>query len=723
MNISLALRNSIIAGVFLLLFVPLVISETMAFPYITGKNFSFRILVEILFAGWVVLAVFDARYRPRASFILAGLSALVLWMLFANLFSENVFKSFFSNFERMDGWITLLHIFLYYIVAISVFTKESLWWWFWHISILVATVIGVIGLADVWQYITTGVGESRVFATLGNPIYLAVYSLFHIFIAAMYMAQRSLKWHTLSLYVSFIVLQISLVYFSATRGTILGLLGGAFLGALLLSFFSEKKTVRMLGVGLFASVIFLVGAFFLAKESAFVQESPVLGRLASISLEDNTTKARLMNWQMAFEGVKERPIVGWGQESYNYVFNKYYNPQMYAQEQWFDRAHNVFFDWLIAGGVPALLLYLSLYAFALYYLWFYKREGALFSNTERAILTGLLAGYAFHNLFVFDILVSLFFFASVLAYIHTRVTPDNASLFAHVEISRSTALDIFAPIVLVLLVVCVYTLNVPGIQNAKDAIRVSVLEARGDIPGTREIFEEVYARGHIGRQEIAEQMTQMAYRVARKSEISQEERNAVIQSARAMMEQEITHAPNDARLYLFLGSFLTNIGMLEEGRKYLLKAHQLSPKKQTILFELGLNSINQNDIETGLGYLEDAFMSAPEFAQARILYAIGLMFADRIAEAESILTEGFGTAVVDDENLLRAYARKGFWAQAIAIQQMRVSKDSENLQLRMNLAAIYLESGDTESARQVLRKAQSDFPQAKENLERFIEEL
>ena len=40
------LRNCIVAILFSILFVPLVFFENTFFPYITGKNFVFRILVE-----------------------------------------------------------------------------------------------------------------------------------------------------------------------------------------------------------------------------------------------------------------------------------------------------------------------------------------------------------------------------------------------------------------------------------------------------------------------------------------------------------------------------------------------------------------------------------------------------------------------------------------------------------------------------------------------------
>ena len=51
-------------------------------------------------------------------------------------------------------------------------------------------------------------------------------------------------------------------------------------------------------------------------------------------------------------------------DTFNYLFNENYNPKMWAHEQWFDRAHNVFLDWLVATGLLGLGFYLLLYFFS-----------------------------------------------------------------------------------------------------------------------------------------------------------------------------------------------------------------------------------------------------------------------------------------------------------------------------------------------------------------------
>jgi hypothetical protein len=45
------------AGLFATPFIVLIISNSLFFPFITGKNFTFRIIVEVIFAGWIILAM------------------------------------------------------------------------------------------------------------------------------------------------------------------------------------------------------------------------------------------------------------------------------------------------------------------------------------------------------------------------------------------------------------------------------------------------------------------------------------------------------------------------------------------------------------------------------------------------------------------------------------------------------------------------------------------
>src|SRR5690606_20701095 len=58
------LRWLVYGSVFAVPFVLLYVSSFMFFPYITGKNFAFRMLVEVAFASWFLLAMIDKAWRP-----------------------------------------------------------------------------------------------------------------------------------------------------------------------------------------------------------------------------------------------------------------------------------------------------------------------------------------------------------------------------------------------------------------------------------------------------------------------------------------------------------------------------------------------------------------------------------------------------------------------------------------------------------------------------------
>ncbi|MCX6787595.1 MAG: hypothetical protein NT108_00295, partial [Candidatus Kaiserbacteria bacterium] len=94
-----------LGALFLIPLTPLLVADSFFFPFITGKAFYFRILVEIAVAAWAVLAFLDKEYRPRFSLIGAAVVGFVVWMFIADAFALNAAKAFWSNFERMEGWV------------------------------------------------------------------------------------------------------------------------------------------------------------------------------------------------------------------------------------------------------------------------------------------------------------------------------------------------------------------------------------------------------------------------------------------------------------------------------------------------------------------------------------------------------------------------------------------------------------------------------------------
>ena len=694
------LRYAILAGIFAIPFIPFVVANQFFFPFITGKNFTFRIIVEIIFALWIILALSDSSVRPKKSALWFALLLFVGSIGISTFTGENPHKSFWSNFERMEGWITILHLGAYFTVLVSMLKSEQTWKYLWNTSIGVSVLVALFGVLQLAGAFTINQGGVRVDATFGNATYLAVYMLFHLFMTLYALVRwNPAKWLQIG-YAVAIVLQALMIFYAATRGTTLGLLGGLLLSGLIFALFSKgSKTLRNGGIALLAGVVVVAGGFFLIKDTSFVQNNDVLTRFASINLEEGQT--RFAVWNMALQGVKERPVFGWGQENFNYVFNENYRASMYNQEPWFDRAHNQFLDWLVAGGVVGFALYISLYIFALWYLW----RGDTFDVKERAIFTGLLAGYAFHSLFVFDNIISSVLFLGLLAYITTRHSTNKSEL--SLPTLSGASLSAAAGVVVVVLAIVFWTANIPGMARASNLINALQPQENG-LQENFNTFKQVTEGGGIGRQEAHEQLVQFALQIQR-PELQQlstpDFRSEVITFTRDTFLEEINRNPEDARLRVFYGGFLRQIGDIAGAKEHLTKALELSPEKQTIMFELGLVASVENNAQEAVQQFQTAFELEPEYDRARILFASILIRVEGRELANQLLIERYGTVTPPDEILLQAYFDVADFEHAIAVAEARSNEAPADTNRLTQLAGIYLEAGERQKAIETLRAA------------------
>ena len=591
------LRLIVFCGLFAIPFIPFLVSSSFFFPFITTKAFAWRIIIEIVFAAWALLALLDASYRPKRSFILYSVLGFLAIIGLADLFGVAPIKSFWSNFERMEGFITLLHLGMFFVVISSVF-KEVDWKRWWNVSLAASFVMVLYSILQITGLKTINQGGVRVDGTLGNAIYLAVYMLFHIFIASLFMWREwknvFLRW----VYGLLIFAQAFILYYTATRGAILGLLGGLLVIAVLNIWNKEDRFARRTSIAVLVGLVVLVGGFVAIKDAEFVQNSPVLSRFSSLTTGELKTQGRYFVWPIALEGVKERPFLGWGQENFNYIFNEHYVPEMYRLEPWFDRAHNIFLDWAVAGGILGLLSYLALYVALLLSIW----KNISFSHTEKSILTGLIAAYFFHNFFVFDHLISYILFFSLLAYIHMRV-PDSESQ-QEKRILPKNVLFFALPIVSVALLTVFYFVNVqPMLANTRLISALSTLQSE-KIDGSlsASLFKSAYGTSRLGRPEAVEQIAANAVAVLT-TDMAMEEKNAFFSFARDAVLKQVEDLSEDARYQLIAGSFLSTTGSFDEALIYLERASRLMPGKQIIYLEIANAFLNKGEKEKAIDVL------------------------------------------------------------------------------------------------------------------------
>ncbi len=699
MLINKILKNLVLGGSFIIPFIPFFFFNNTFFPYITGKNFGFRVITLLMFSFYLVLALRSPEYRPKFSWIMASVLAFTLIIGLSNLFGQYPYKSFWSNYERMEGYITILHLVGYLLAITAVVTTSRYWDYLLKTSIGASVMVSFYGISQLMGSVVISQGGVRLDGPFGNAAYMAVYILIHIFLVLYYWLgsiekdNYSISW----LYAPIFLLETFILYQTATRGALLGLLGGLIIsGVLLLIFEKKNKKIRKISGIFIMGVGIIIGGFLLTMNTKFIKESPVLSRFASISLDDNTTKSRIVLWNVAYQGFLERPIRGWGQENFSYVFNKYFDPSLYGQEQWFDRAHNVFFDWLIAGGILGLLAYLAMFGVAIYTLW----KSSRFSITEKSLMTGLFGAYFCHNFFVFDNLVSLILFFTLLGFIHTKTTEDEIPLLSKVKLNK-TYLRIISTVIMISTITIFYISIIKPLSA--NTILVSTFNSNITDDKRLEYLNDAYSLETFANSEISEQ----AYAIALNrssggtSDIYKEK---YFKLAEKMMLDQIEKTPTNSRYLSFLSSFYSTYNINDKAIIYMERAIASSPQKQVFLGELARLYLMKEDVANSIAIMKKAYELDPSIYDFKRDYIAILIYSRNTKLAEDLLNQS-EQEIYRDGKIAVAFASIGDIVRAINIIEKNINTGSEHPAGEYHtLSALYLSQGNKTEAIKAIKR-------------------
>ncbi len=185
----------------------------------------------------------------------------------------------------------------------------------------------------------------------------------------------------------------------ATMGLFVALAITLFIGMIR----SKKKLVKNSGVLLFVGfmvTIFVVGTMFVTPSSALHQ-----------SYVATKNENRFVFWDIARRGFLDKPVLGWGMGNYTTVFQKYFDPVFlasgHAYEPWTNNPHNMFFEYMVNGGVVGLLAYVGLLAGAMIVAYRASLQDTRHARIVGLVSVGAIAGYIIQSFFIFDTAVPL----------------------------------------------------------------------------------------------------------------------------------------------------------------------------------------------------------------------------------------------------------------------------------------------------------------------------
>ncbi len=441
--------------------------------FVVGKAVWSRTLIEVAVGLWLILLLRDARYRPPKSWLLGIFGGYLVIALLAALFGVSPTRSIWSDLTRMNGWIGLAHWFAFLLVAVSVFRAWEQWRGLFNFAVIVGIGVGLLGLAEVagadwlpYRGADTGGAETGLpVGTLGNSTFLGGFAVVNLFIAGGLLVSSFIgdgltsgkrfrasrgprqargiriwgrlhigyfldsRWHGNDsgqygrggepqgingwrlVWVAAIVLDLLMLWFSGSRGALLGLAAGLAVCGAAYGAWGEGRGRRLAAgaaAGL-AAIGLAAGAVVVLAErnSGEGWESTLLSRL-SASGRDKSVGNRLNAARLGIEGFQERPLLGWGPDNFGVVYDRYVSaPAVARAVTTFDRAHNKPIEELTTKGILGLAGYAAIWVwvFAVY-----VGRGRRLTPARRVfflLLGGGMTAYFVQNLTLFDTLGTL----------------------------------------------------------------------------------------------------------------------------------------------------------------------------------------------------------------------------------------------------------------------------------------------------------------------------
>lgn len=399
-NIEKILLWTVRVGLGLTLYTFFFISQNYFFPFITGRTMYFQIVTELTFIAAVALAVFYPQYRPKLTNIFK--IALIFFAVGALATITSVYpsKSFLGTVERGFGFFNIAHFLLLFFIALVALRNKKEWLIFLGITVAVSAYISLDFITTKLRLPDSLDAQNTI---TGNRTFISAYLIIQTMFA-LYLSIQSRPPALKYLFGATAVMQIVGILMLGVRGAFIGIAAAA---AYLLGYiFWKRKDLRIV-ISLIVTVLIASYALlYINRESPFVRNNAILSRVTAFTV-DSTVKSRFAMWRMVLKGFPEHPILGWGRENFATVFNKHFDKSFNDAklgEGWEDRAHNVFFDELVYGGIVELLAYIALLAIVF---WNIRRE---------PVLAALLAGYTAQNFTGVDTINSYIPFFIFLAY-------------------------------------------------------------------------------------------------------------------------------------------------------------------------------------------------------------------------------------------------------------------------------------------------------------------
>ncbi len=702
--------------------IPLVYVDGLLYPFVAPKTFLFRGLGIVAFAAFVLLALsgqpfFWGRLRQRLTWIPAALLAVAYA---TSLSGVDFYRSFWSVYDRGDGLLTLtVAVFSFYFVLLSADKK------FLQRLLAIAAWVGTVAALYVFlQWIERGTGvnlafiadtKNRLGGTLGNAAFLSSYLGMTAWATlATLRGYRGIWKKALSFGLA---IQFAGILIAATRGTLLALFVAGFFASIYFAWRGEGRTRTLARIALIAGIA-LAALFFGFREQLKQVSFEPVRRIASVSLQDPTVSSRLFVWSNVFQEGMKQPFTGYGAEHIDLLFNRVYDPSAIL-EQWFDRTHNAFLDYLVQFGILGAVLYAGLIGSLGYLgLKLFHR-----GHAYGVILLLITCVYAVQNFFVFDTAMTLWFLLAVLAASFAYLSTEDPSPMIRKPLPQ--ALPLVAPIALLF---CAYLVVI-------QPLRANILLAQGytnhviDVDRAIAAFDRGLALGTYADVEYGYQAYSM-YTDHQQTMLTGQQRIDAYRYALRTLSKNFERYPYDARTAVYLAHVLDSAPPGEVVDETFLslvltRAIELSPKRIQPRYIMSNIALKKGDKATdpaqrnqyyriAIGVLEEYARQVPNFAEPRFIIATLYVVVGDRASGKRWADEGLALYKKGGKDTaqraVRYYLAVEDWANVRRFLADILAEDPEDYPTMYDLAKAEFLVGNRERALEIFQVVSKEAP-------------
>ncbi len=668
-------------------------------PLVISKTVFFQVLVMLAFAGYAALSFFHKECRPRVTRLFAGVWILVAVIALSGIFGLNGARSIWSVPQRMTGIVLMVHLAAYFTM-LSGMSRSFSWKRYLHVSLGISVVVALFPLVQTaFPAIFFDRLGDRLSGTVGNPIFLASYLFFHVFIALRYAEEtyraRGAWWP----YALAAALNLVVIVLTQTRAALVaGAVSLFILSLYAFSGFGSRKSRNAVYMAWLFAILF-AGTFWATRESALWHGVPILGRIAQEGVRSDD---RLFAWKAGLQAFAEKPLTGVGWENFYTAFNAHYDPRLLRNgfsETFFDRPHNVFIQFLAETGIIGFAAYVFLLACAFY------------AARKDKWIVALLAAYVTQNFFAFDSISSYVMFFAVLAWIGARETPAYGAVAAEGGAgSVSRGLPVFLGSLLVAGIgIYFFDYRVYAASRLEwESVNYFV---HAEVPEGLDYMDQALAAPTPYHAYIGKDLYPNISLFYKQGLPLPDVRNLVENAVRGM-EGIAEGDPLNYGFWIGFADMMPAIVPLDakyadEGLAALKKAEALSPRRQATLYVRAKLLNLKGDKAGALKAMADAVALDPEVGDAHFFYALLLLESgDReggVRELAAAAALGRDPRTIDEATVAAGQLGDlGAYKESIEYFKKALVFEPDNAEANMKLGLVYYFSGDKDSARAII---------------------